>query len=113
MTDRSIIHVFAAVAGGVGLGLAQLPGSDAPVLVALQTAMILALADRHHVPMTRAAAAEIALTMAATMVGRGLSQLLLGWIPVLGNAANAVTAVLVTEGVGRFSLRWFQQQDPT
>lgn len=111
MTDRSLIHLFAAVAGGVGLGLAQLPGSDAPVLVALQTAMIFALADRHAVPLTRAAAAEIALTMAATMVGRGLSQLLLGWLPVLGNLLNGLTAALVTEGVGWFSVRWFQREE--
>lgn len=110
MTTRSIIHVFAAVAGGVGFGLAQLPGSDAPVLVALQTAMILALADRYDVSLTRAAAAEIALTMAATMIGRGLSQLLLGWLPVLGNLANAVTAAAVTEAVGWFSARWFERE---
>lgn len=113
MTDRSIIHVFAAVAGGVGFGLAQLPGSDAPVLVALQTAMILALADRHHVSLTRAAAAEIALTMAATMIGRGLSQLLLGWIPALGNAMNGLTAAAVTEAVGWFAIRWFRRQEGT
>lgn len=110
MNTRSIVHVFSAVAAGVGLGLAQLPGSDAPVLVALQAAMILALADSLDVPLTRAAAAEMALTMAATMIGRGFSQLLLGWIPLLGNLANAATAFLVTEAVGHFALRWFQRR---
>lgn len=110
MTSRSIIHVFAAVAAGVGFGLAQLPGSDAPVLVALQAAMILALADRTDVSLTRAAAAEMALTMSATMIGRGLSQLLLGWLPAFGNALNAITAAAVTEGVGWFALRWFEKR---
>jgi len=110
MTARSIIHVFAAVAGGVGFGLAQLPGSDAPVLVALQTAMILALADKTDVSLTRAAAAEMALTMSATMIGRGLSQLLVGWLPAIGNGVNALTAASVTEAVGWFALRWFQKR---
>ena len=110
MTTRSLIHVFAAVAAGVGLGLAQLPGSDAPVLVALQTAMIVALADKLDVPLTRAGAAELALTMAATMVGRGLSQVLVGWLPAFGNAVNALTAFAVTEAVGHFAVRWFQRQ---
>ncbi len=110
MTARSIIHVFAVVAGGVGFGLAQLPGSDAPVLVALQTAMILALADKTDVSLTRAAAAELALTMSATMIGRGLSQVLVGWLPAIGNVVNGVTAAGVTEAVGWFALRWFQKR---
>lgn len=107
MTCTSIVHVFSAIAAGVGLGLAQLPGSDAPVLVALQAAMILALADSADVPLTRAAAAEMALTLGATMIGRGMCQLLLGWIPLLGNLANGLTAFVVTQLVGRFAMRWF------
>lgn len=110
MTDRSIIHVFAAVAGGVGAGLAQLPGSDAPVLVAIQTSMILALADHHCVPITRAAAAELALTFSATMVGRTASQVLLGWIPAAGNVVNAATAAGITEAVGWAAVRWFGRE---
>lgn len=109
MRDSLIIHVFAVVAAGVGFGLAQLPGSDAPVLVALQTAMLLALADRARVSLTLAGAAEVALTLAATMVGRGLSQVLVGWLPGLGNLVNAATAAAVTEGVGWVALRWFRR----
>ncbi|MCB9796294.1 MAG: hypothetical protein H6741_26670 [Alphaproteobacteria bacterium] len=110
MQDTVLIHVFAGVAAGVGFGLAQLPGSDAPVLVALQTAMILALADSTQVSLTRAAAAEMALTMAATMVGRGLSQVLMGWFPLAGNLLNALTAATVTEAVGWLALRWFLRE---
>ncbi len=109
MRDAVLIHAFGAVAGGVGFGLAQLPGSDAPVLVALQTAMIFALADRAGVSLTRAAAAELALTMGATMIGRGVSQFLVGWWPGFGNAVNALTALAVTECVGWLALRWFDQ----
>lgn len=110
MRPKIIIHLCSVVAGGVGLGLAQLPGSDAPVLVALQTAMILGIADHYEVRLPRVATAELALTMAATMVGRGLSQLLIGWIPILGNVANAVTAAGVTEAVGWLSVRWFSRE---
>lgn len=108
---RWMVHAFAVVAAGVGFGLAQLPGSDAPVLVALQAAMILALADRCGVSLTRAAAAEMALTLGATMLGRGVCQVVLGWWPVLGNLANALTAAAVTELVGWLALRWFEE-DP-
>lgn len=110
MSSQTMIHVFAAVAAGVGAGLAQLPGSDAPVLVALQTAMILALADHYGVSLHRAAAAELALTMAATMIGRGLSQVLVGWLPGFGNMLNALTAAAVTEGMGWLTARWFARE---
>lgn len=111
MTTRSLVHVFALLCAGVGGGLAQLPSSDAPVLVALQTAMILAIADRYAVPLTRAGAAELALTMGATMIGRGLSQLLIGWWPGVGNLCNAVTAFAVTEAVGWSAARWFAREE--
>lgn len=107
MGPRLIIHLSAAVSAGVGAGLAQLPGSDAPVLVAIQTAMILGLADHYRVSLHRVAIVELALTMAATMIGRGLSQLLLGWVPALGNALNALTALTITEGLGWLCTRWF------
>jgi uncharacterized protein (DUF697 family) len=45
--------------------------------------------------------AKAALASAtATAVGRGISQVLVGWIPGWGNALNASTAFAVTESVG-------------
>lgn len=105
-----VIHLCAIVAAGVGAGLAQLPGSDAPVLVALQTAMILGLADHFEVRLPRVAFVELALTLAATMVGRGLSQALCGWIPGFGNLLNALTAGAVTEAMGWLCVRWFRRE---
>ncbi len=43
---HGIIHAAAASAAGVGGGLAQVPGSDAPVLVGIQTSMIVAILDK-------------------------------------------------------------------
>ena len=35
-----------------------------------------------------------------TAVGRTISQVLVGWIPGLGNAINGATAVSVVEAIG-------------
>ena len=111
MKDPALIHVFSGLAGGVGFGLAQLPSSDAPVIVSIQTTMIMALAERYAVEMSRTAAAELALTLAATMVGRSASQVLVGWIPGMGNLLNAATAASITEAVGWAAVRWFQRSE--
>ncbi len=95
-----IVHGASVAAAGVGAGLAQLPGSDAPILVGIQGSMILGIAAQHGVSITKAAAADLVLTFAATMAGRGLSQVLVGWIPGLGNAINASTAAGITEAIG-------------
>ena len=97
---HGIIHTASCAASAVGAGLAQVPGSDAPVLMAIQTTMILAVAEEHRVSMTRVAAADLLLTFAATAAGRGVSQVLVGWIPGLGNLINASTAAALTEVVG-------------
>lgn len=109
-TDHTIIHGFASVAAGVGAGLAQLPGSDAPVLVSLQSAMILALARRRHVRIDDATATQLVLTFGATMAGRTVSQVLVGWVPGWGNAINASTAAAFTEAIGWMSVAWFDQE---
>jgi uncharacterized protein (DUF697 family) len=97
---HGIIHVAAASAAMVGGGLAQVPGSDAPVLCTLQTTMIVGIAEVHGVSITKAAAADLLLTFAATVGGRAVSQVLIGWLPGIGNAVNAATAAALTEAVG-------------
>lgn len=111
-TDHAIIHGFSTVAAGVGASLAQLPGSDAPVLVSLQSAMILALARRRDVPLDDATATQLVLTFAATMGGRTISQALVGWIPGWGNTINAATAASITEAVGWAAVSWFDHERP-
>jgi uncharacterized protein (DUF697 family) len=51
-------------------------------------------------PISKAAAAELILPFSAAALGRGLTQCLLGWLPGLGNAINAVTAAVLTEAIG-------------
>lgn len=104
----ALIHAAGVASAGVGAGLAQLPGSDAPVLVSIQSAMILALADWYGVSMTQAAATQLLLTFTATMAGRGVSQWAIGWVPGWGNAVNATTAAALTEAVGWAAKRHFE-----
>ena|ERR1035437_4176114 len=103
-----IIHSAASAAAGVGAGLAQLPGSDAPVLVTIQSAMVAGIAQHYGVTLTKTAAADLVLTFAASMVGRGISQLLVGWIPGIGNAINASTAAGITEAIGWAANTYFK-----
>jgi uncharacterized protein (DUF697 family) len=97
---HGIIHTAALACASVGAGLAQVPASDSAIIAPLQTAMIIAIAHQHGVVIAKSAAVDLLLTFTATQVGRGVSQLLVGWIPALGNAINAVTAATVTEAVG-------------
>ena len=107
---HGIIHTAATAAAGVGAGMAQIPGSDAPVLAGIQTTMIIAVGYEHGVAVTKAAAADLVLTFMATMVGRGISQVLVGWIPGLGNVINATTAAGITEAVGWAADSYFAEE---
>jgi uncharacterized protein (DUF697 family) len=95
-----IIHGASTAAAGVGAGLAQLPLSDHIVLLPIQVAMVIALAKVFDINLTEAAAKGVIFTGVAATVGRAVSQVLLGWIPVLGNALNAATAAGITEALG-------------
>jgi len=97
---HAIIHTASVSAGGIGAGLAQLPGSDMPVLMALQTGMIVAIGQEHGCDITTTHAKSLLLTFTAGYGGRALSQFLIGWIPGFGNAINATTATSITEAIG-------------
>jgi uncharacterized protein (DUF697 family) len=105
------IHTASAASAAVGAGLAQVPGSDMPVIVSLQTAMIIAIAEVHGVTIKKTAAADLLLTFSASVGGRALSQLLVGWIPGLGNAINASTAAAITEAIGWAAHAFFSKAD--
>ncbi len=109
---HGIIHTAAAGAGAVGGGLAQIPGADMPVIMGLQTAMIVAIAAEHDETITKTAAADLLLTFVAGYGGRALSQFLVGWIPIAGNAINASTAIAITEAIGWAADAYFAKEEP-
>ncbi len=108
---QAIIHIATVTAGGVGAGLANLPGSDMPVLTALQTAMIIAIGHEHGCEITKTSAKSLLLTFPAGYGGRALSQFLIGWIPGYGNAINASTAMVMTETIGWTANAYFASDE--
>jgi len=104
---HSIIHSASAAAAAVGGGLAQLPGSDMPVLCSIQATMVIAIANEHGAEISKAAAMDLVVTYAAGYGGRAISQWLVGWIPGWGNAVNAATAASITEAVGWYADNYF------
>lgn len=108
---HGIIHTASAGAGAVGGGLAQIPGADMPIIISLQTAMIVSIADQHGASITKTAAADLLLTFAAGYGGRAVSQFFIGWIPTIGNAINASTAIAITETIGWAADAYFAKED--
>jgi uncharacterized protein (DUF697 family) len=107
---HAIIHTASATAAGIGAGLAQLPGSDMPALIALQTAMIVAIGHEHGCEITKTQAKSLLLTLPAGYGGRAISQFLIGWIPGFGNAINAGTAATITESIGWAADAYFEEE---
>jgi len=97
---HAIIHVASTGAAAIGAGLAQIPLADNAVIVPIQITMVMSLGKVFNVSLSKSAAEGTALGATATLVGRTTSQVLLGWIPVLGNAINAATAAAITEAMG-------------
>jgi len=108
---HGIIHTATLTAGGIGAGLAQLPGADMPVLTALQTAMIIAIGHEHGVELTKTSAKSILLTFPAGYGGRALARYLIGMIPGYGNAINASTAMVMTETIGWTANAYFANNE--
>lgn len=99
-TIQAIIHTAATAAATAGAGLAQLPGSDNAVITPIQISMIIAIAKVHGRELSESSAISLLTTASAGVVGRAVSQALIGWLPGLGNAINATTAFTITEAIG-------------
>lgn len=107
---HAIIHTASASAAAVGAGLAQLPGSDNAAITPIQLAMTVSLGAVFGIQLTQSAAAAALASVAAATVGRAVSQVLVGWIPFVGNAINASTAAALTESVGWLLAKEFASQ---
>ena len=104
---HAIIHSASVACGGVGTGLAQIPLADSAVITPIQVAMLTSLGAVFELRITESAAKGIIGSVAAALVGRSLSQLLVGWIPVIGNAINTATAAGLTEAIGWVGVKHF------
>lgn len=95
-----IIHGAATAAAAVGGGLAQIPASGTLAITPIQISMIIALGSLHGKTLGKSSALGVLAAAYGPYVGRTVSQLLIGWIPGVGNAINAATAFVVTESIG-------------
>lgn len=97
---RAIIHTASVAAGGIGAGLAQIPCSDNALITPIQLTMVIRLGKVFGVQLEESAAKAAVGSATGATIGRAFSQLLLGWIPGVGNAINAGTAAAITETIG-------------
>ena len=98
--SRRIIHGSALLGGLVAAGLAQLPASDNAILVPLEIVMVISLGSVFGMRLRESYRTSLIVTAAATMIGRGVSEFLFGWIPLLGNLWDCLTAVIIIELLG-------------
>ena len=97
---NAIIHTASVAAAGAGAGLAQIPGSDNAVITPIQLTMTISLGKVFDIDLSESAAKAALGSVAASTIGRTISQVLIGWIPGIGNAINATTAAGLTEAMG-------------
>ena len=104
-----IIHGASVAAGATGAAGAQLPVADNAVIVPTQITMIIALGKVFDLKITESIASGIIKSAIASFVGRGLSQVLVGWVPGIGNVINTATAAGITETIGWMSVKEFSE----
>jgi len=83
-----IVHGAAVLTGGVGLVGAQLPTADNLILIPIQICMIMALGTVFEKRINESAAKSVLVTATTTLIGRGISEWLVGWIPLWGNITS-------------------------
>ena len=97
---HGIIHSASLAAGGVGAGLAQIPCSDNAIITPIQLTMAISLGAVFGISLSNSSAEAKVASIAGATVGRTVSQVLIGWVPGLGNIINASTAAAITEALG-------------
>lgn len=107
---NGIIHSASVAAAAVGGGLAQVPLSDNLIITPIQLGMAISLGKVFGITLDQSAAKAGVASAAATTVGRMASQVLIGWIPSVGNIVNATTAATITETIGWIMAKEFESQ---
>ena len=105
---EKIIHTAAIACGGVGTGFAQFPLADSAIITPIQIAMIVNLGKEFGVEITDSMAVGIIGGLSGAIVGRCVSSVLFGWVPVVGNVVNTATAAGLTEAIGHLAMKKFE-----
>ncbi|WP_240843031.1 hypothetical protein [Acidaminobacter sp. JC074] len=107
---HTVIHGAAVAASAAAGGMSQIPLADNTVIAPIQVGMIIKLGTIFGHKVTEGLAKGIIANAAAAFVGRGVSQVLLGWVPIVGNAVNATTAGGITEAIGWLAVKEFKSK---
>lgn len=107
---HTIIHTASSSAAAVGAGLAQLPLADNAVITPIQITMIISLGEVFGQKVSKAVAKGLLGGFIANFVGRGIAQVVWGWMPGIGNVSNAITAATITESVGWLCVDHFYKE---
>lgn len=103
---RNIVHVASAAAGAVGAS--PIPGSDAPLIAAVQSGMIYKINTEFEIDSSTSNITSVVTGIlgvtAVAQVGKAVVANALKFIPgvgsVIGGAISATTAIALTEAVG-------------
>lgn len=103
---QKAVHIAAAASATAGAS--PIPGSDAPIITAIQTKMIHSINGYFEVDMESSMATSAVMSIlgvtAVAQVGKAIASNLLKLIPVagsvVGGAVSAATALAITEAVG-------------
>jgi uncharacterized protein (DUF697 family) len=109
--SRRIIHGSAIAGALAALVMAQLPASDNIILVPIEVIMVIRLGGVFEVGLKGSISKGLLIGSIATMIGRGISEFLIGWVPVAGNIINALTAAAVIEFLGHAVVRDFNKNE--
>ena len=93
-----IIHSAASACGTIGAS--PIPGSDALPIMAIQTTMVLSLANIFGIGIDKSFATAMVKEQVAKQAGKMIASQLTKLIPFVGSAINATVAVGVTEVLG-------------
>lgn len=107
---NGIIHAASVATGAVGAGLAQIPTSDNLIITPIQLTMAVSLGKVFGITLDQSAAKAAIASASAAMVGRTAAQVIVGWIPCVGNIVNAAVAVSITEAIGWIMAKEFEKQ---
>lgn len=108
---HAIIHSAAVAAGGIGAGLAQIPGGDIIPITGIQITMIISLGGVFGKDLSKDQASSILKALGTGMVGKEIARQLAGWIPVWGNALKSGTAFSLTEALGWDVVKKFEEEE--
>ncbi len=107
---HTIIHTASVSCGGVGAGLAQVPLSDTTIITPIQIGMIIAIGNVFGKTIPESLAKGFLAKFLGQMLGKGVANVLVGWIPGIGNAINASVAAGLTETIGWAAAKMFDEE---